>query len=176
MTNFAEHVCFLVCCVLLVLLPLLACVTCNHCVLCSLFLPIPPLFYNKALILVPLSIFPPGFNGLSLRTTSCLNWRRWWMTSAHQHLSKEVLRIPTWNPFRLKTWRRESWRLWRVTMGRWPAEMAHVCQWWRADKEVEARYNLTGSLCNSGSGQVSSRLAHLICFSFIYVLYNVITP
>lgn len=61
---------------------------------------------------------PLGFNGLNLRTTSCLNWRRWWMTSEPRHLNREVLQIPTWSQFHLKIWRREFWRLWRGIMGR----------------------------------------------------------
>lgn len=70
---------------------------------------------------------PLGSNGLNLRTTSCLNWRRWWMTLEPQHPSKEVLQIPTWSPFHLKIWRRESWRLWKDTMGRCRAELVHFC-------------------------------------------------
>ncbi len=66
-----------------------------------------------------------GFSGLNLRTTSCLNWRRWWMTLELQHQNKEVLQIPTWSQFHLKIWRRESWRLWKDTMGRFPAKV--VC-------------------------------------------------
>lgn len=67
---------------------------------------------------------PPGFNGLNLRTTSCLNWKKWWTTLEPQHLNKEDLRIPTWSRFHLKIWRRESWRLWRDTMGGCPAKIA----------------------------------------------------
>lgn len=66
------------------------------------------------------AVLPAGSNGLSLRTTSFLNWKKWWMTSEPRHPSKEVQRIPTWSPYHLKTWRRGSWRLWGDTMGRCP--------------------------------------------------------
>lgn len=71
------------------------------------------------------AVSPAGSSGLSLRPTSCLNWKKWWMTSGPRHPSKEVQRIPMWSPYRLKTWRRGSWRLWGDTMGRCPLAQLH---------------------------------------------------
>lgn len=89
---------------------------------------------------------PAGFSGLSLRTTSFLNWKKWWMTSEPQHPSKEVLRTPTWSPYHLKTWRRESSRLWEDTTGRWGRHrrcrfypFSHINVTWCVDLTVRTR-------------------------------------
>lgn len=93
---------------------------------------------------------PAGFSGLSLRTTSFLNWKKWWMTSEPQHPSKEVLRTPTWSPYHLKTWRRESSRLWEDTTGRWGRHrrcrfysFSHINVTWCVDLTVRTRLRRT---------------------------------
>lgn len=88
------------------------------------------------------AVLPAGSNGLSLRTTSFLNWKTWWMTSEPRHLSKEVQRIPTWSPYRLKTWRRGSWRLWGDTMGRCPPAQVHLLVTWTS-RDLINRLSIT---------------------------------
>lgn len=90
------------------------------------------------------AVLPAGSNGLSLRTTSFLNWKKWWMTSEPLHLSKGVQRIPTWSPYRLKTWRRGSWRLWGDTMGRCPPAQVHLSLTWTSPDPI-SRLSTTSS-------------------------------